>query len=131
MKWDDIRDEVDKAIRAGLTKDDFCSDYDIDRTTWYKIKPKGFKWRQIQHEKGIKIKLSKPRKRPTPKLKVVDQPKVIDTFTPTKLHCSRYGCDTLHDDLGLCYKCKSELLECVMIIYRSGFTDIEIRGVLG
>lgn len=127
LRWDEIRDKVDIAVRAGLTKDEFCSENDIDRTVWYRIKPKGFKWRMIQLEKGIKVKTNRNKKgkKPGPK------PKVFDTFAPTKLFCTRYGCDTKHDDIGLCNKCKVELLEGLMVIYRSGFTDIEIRGVLG
>ena len=127
LKWNEIREKVDIAVRAGLTKDEFCEENDINRGVWYRIKPKGFKWRTIQLEKGIKVKTRKNAKKPGPKPKVV-----LDSFAPTtKLFCTRYGCDTKHDDIGLCNKCKVELLEGLMYIYRCGFGDEDVRGVLG
>ena len=137
LKWNEIREKVDIAVRAGLTKDEFCEENDINRGVWYRIKPKGFKWRTIQLEKGIKVKTRKNAKKPGPKPKpkgfvpVDIQGAFKDSFAPTKLFCSRNGCDTKHDDLGLCNKCKVELLEGLMYIYRCGFGDEDIRGVLG
>ena len=143
LRWDEIREKVDIAVRAGLTKDEFCDENDIHRSVWYRIKPKGFKWRMIQLEKGIKVKTNRKKgKKPGPKPKAfaptdkqtefLEQVgKRFDTFAPAPLNCTRYGCDGKHDNLGLCNKCKVELLESLMLIYRCGFGDDDIRGILG
>jgi hypothetical protein len=60
QKWSLLRNEVDEAIRAGLTAKEFMELHDISRDQWYKMKPKGFKWHRIQTELKVKRKPRKP-----------------------------------------------------------------------
>jgi hypothetical protein len=129
LKWDDIRDQVDKAIRSGQSKDDFCEEHGIPRVEWYRMKPKQFKWHKIQ--KQLNIKVTKPRNKIVePKIiepKVVESPVEVEE----EFQCTKKDCENLHYHDGICPYCKITLLEKVMEIYRDGFSDSHIREVLG
>jgi len=56
-KWISMRQEVDEAIREGLTAKEFMELNDISRDQWYRIKPIGFKWHKIQTELNIKRRM--------------------------------------------------------------------------
>jgi len=125
MNWEEIRENVDKAIRAGQTKDDFCDENDISRGQWYSMKPKGFKWHKIQLELGVKVK--KPRSAKEPEVKE-EEPDDM----PTEQICPKKGCGQEHfaTEECLCPYCKVELLEGLMRLYRGGFSDDQIREAL-
>lgn len=55
-KWQSMRKEVDEAIRAGLTANEFMELQGISRDQWYRMKPKGFRWATIQKELKIERK---------------------------------------------------------------------------
>lgn len=61
-RWENMRKDIDEAIRAGLTAKEFMELNDISRDQWYRMKPKGFKWHKIQTELNIKRKLPNERK---------------------------------------------------------------------
>jgi len=55
-RWLELRNDIDEAIRAGLTAREFMELNDISRDQWYRMKPIGFKWHKIQTELNIKRK---------------------------------------------------------------------------
>jgi len=125
-KWESIRDLVDKSIRSGQSKDDFCDEHNITRGEWYKLKPKNFKWQKIQ--KQLNIKVNKPRKAEELIVKPTTEPTVE---VAEEYACNKKGCANVHDVDGVCPYCKINLLEKIMGIYREGFSDEHIREVLG
>lgn len=70
-RWISLRPEIDEAIRAGLTAQDFWELNDISRDQWYRMKPAGFKWNQIQKELKIKRK-TRNKSKPEPEKKPID-----------------------------------------------------------
>ena len=115
--WEEHRTGVDQAIRAGMSKQEWCDENDISRGLWYSMKPKGFKWNAIQNELGIK------------KNKVKRREKIDEVEIPQERHCK--VCVNIHFSEGLCVYCKIILLKSLMDLYRQGFTDDDVREVLG
>jgi len=140
--WNEIRPLVDAAIRRGQTKPDFCEEHDITLSQWNTMKPKGFNWRGIRKELGITTKY-KPKGEADPYVSA-DTFKItaasaqaansaIDDIlkeVPKHKACTRCG-EANYTERDLCPPCKNDLLECLLSLYRSGFTDADVTEVLG
>lgn len=78
-KWDNIKDEVLKAIQNGWTMTRFCKAKGLKKSQWYQIKPKGFDWQQ----ELVKVSGNDWHQEQTPVIeqKDLDVPKKIDMKT--------------------------------------------------
>ena len=132
--WNEIRPLVDVAIRQGQTKPDFCEEHDITVTQWNTIKPKGFNWRGIRKELGITTKYKTKAQDHNPDAFFIpsDESIIDDLLKEVPKHkaCTRCG-EANYTEKELCPTCKNDLLECLLSLYRSGFTDADVTEVLG